>query len=92
MSNAIEVSDANFEEEVKILEEVSNLRITNDLCDVKAIVSRAELADFKKLVTQIRIEPHLLEYRANLVEESWENPDLYFGASPRASIGILNSS
>ena len=88
----IEVDYPNFTEEVKILEEVSKLRITNDLSDVKSIIDKAELADFKKLVAQVRVEAHLLEYIAKLVENTRENPDLYLGASPRASIGILNSA
>ena len=88
----IEVDYPNFTEEVKILEEVSQLRITNDLSDVKSIIDKAELADFKKLVAQVRVEAHLLEYIAKLVENTRENPDLYLGASPRASIGILNSA
>jgi MoxR-like ATPase len=88
----VEVDYPNLTEEIKILEEVSNLRITNDLSDVRAIVSKAELAGFKKLVTQIRVESHLFEYIAKLVENTRENPDLYLGASPRASIGILNSA
>ena len=88
----IEVDYPSLEEEVKLLEEVSNMRITNDLSDVKAVVSKEELIDFKKLVWQIRVESHLLEYIAKLVENTRENPDLYLGASPRASIGILNAS
>lgn len=88
----IEVDYPSLSEEVKILEEVTNLRITNDLSDVKAIISKPELTAFKALVTQIRVEPHLLEYIAKLVENTRENPDLYLGASPRASIGILNSA
>jgi MoxR-like ATPase len=88
----IEVDYPSLSEEVKILEEVTNLRITNDLSDVKAIISKSELTAFKALVTQVRVEPHLLEYIAKLVENTRENPDLYLGASPRASIGILNSA
>jgi MoxR-like ATPase len=88
----VEVDYPSLAEEVKILEEVSNLHITNDLSDVKPIVSKTELAGFKELVTHIRVEAHLLEYIAKLVENTRENPDLYLGASPRASIGILNSA
>jgi MoxR-like ATPase len=88
----VEVDYPSLDEEVKILEEVANLRITNDLSDVKSIISRSELSAFKELVTKIRVETHLLEYIAKLVENTRENPDLYLGASPRASIGILNSA
>ncbi|RLD24461.1 MAG: magnesium chelatase [Bacteroidetes bacterium] len=88
----IEVDYPKHEEEVKILVEVANLRISNDLSDVKAIISKEELMDFKNLVTQVIVEPHLLEYIVKLVENTRENPDLYLGASPRASIGILNGS
>ncbi len=88
----VEVDYPSLEEEVTILEEVSNLRISNDLSDVKKVISKTELAGFKELVTRVRVERHLLSYIAKLVEDTRENPDLFLGASPRASIGILNAA
>ena len=40
----------------------------------------------------ILIEPHLVEYIAKIVLNTRENPFLYLGASPRASIAILNAA
>ena len=44
------------------------------------------------MVKQIIVEPNLIEYIAKLVVATRENAFLYLGASPRASIAILNAS
>ncbi|MEN8249291.1 MAG: MoxR family ATPase [Bacteroidota bacterium] len=88
----IEVDYPTLENEVRILEEVSNLNISNDLSDIKPVISKAEIAEFKATIRQVKAEPDLLNYIARLVENTRQNPDLFLGASPRASIGILNSS
>jgi len=44
------------------------------------------------LVTQIKIEENLLKYIAAIVINTRTNAFLYLGASPRASIAILNAS
>ena len=41
---------------------------------------------------QVLVEPNLLEYIAKLVVNTRENGFLYLGASPRASIAILNAA
>ena len=54
-----------------------------------------DVKDLKKLrddVRQVRVEKNLLKYIASLVENTRENAQLFLGASPRASIGILNAS
>jgi MoxR-like ATPase len=44
------------------------------------------------LISQVRTETNLMKYIAIIVENTRKNPNLYLGASPRASIGILNAS
>lgn len=82
----------SIEEEVLILEGVSNRTISSNLDDVRVILSKAELMEFRNLVKQIKVEANLIKYIAQLVENTRKNPNLYLGASPRASIGILNSA
>ncbi|MEQ9230335.1 MAG: MoxR family ATPase, partial [Cyclobacteriaceae bacterium] len=88
----INVDYPTLEEEIKILDGVSSNRISSNLEDVKKIISREELKAFRKQVTEIRAEANLIRYIVQLVENTRSNPDLYLGASPRASIGILNAS
>ncbi len=88
----INVDYPTLEEEIKILDGVSSNRISSNLEDVQKIISREELKAFRKQVTEIRAEANLIRYIVQLVENTRSNPDLYLGASPRASIGILNAS
>jgi len=88
----IEIGYPSVKEEVKILEGVSKNIINNNLDDVNVIISKEELREFRHLISQVRIEANLMKYIAILVENTRKNPNLYLGASPRASIGILNAS
>ena len=47
---------------------------------------------FRNLVQAIIIEPKLIEFIARIVNETRNNPALYLGASPRASLAILKSA
>jgi len=88
----IEIDYPSLKEEVKILEGVSKNQITNNLDDINVIISKEELLEFRNLISQVRVDANLMKYIAILVENTRKNPNLYLGASPRASIGILNAS
>src|SRR5690606_32077289 len=59
---------------------------------VTAHLSREQIAKFQELVNQIIIEAHLVKYIADIIVNTRNNPFLYLGASPRASIAILRAS
>lgn len=88
----VTVDYPSLDEEVKILEGVSTNRISSNLDDIRRIVTKEELMQFRKQVKEVRAEANLIKYIVQLVENTRSNPDLYLGASPRASIGILNSA
>lgn len=88
----IEVDYPKLEEEIEILERVSTKKISSDLSDVLKILNTTELKELREAVRNVRVEKNLLKYIASLVENTRENPQLFLGASPRASIGILNAS
>tara|TARA_R110002072_G_scaffold182786_3_gene338929 strand:+ start:174 stop:1268 length:1095 start_codon:yes stop_codon:yes gene_type:complete len=88
----IEVDYPKLEEEIEILERVSTGQIGGDLSDVKKILDVKDLKKLRDDVRQVRVEKNLLKYIASLVENTRENAQLFLGASPRASIGILNAS
>jgi MoxR-like ATPase len=60
--------------------------------DVKSILSAQKIIEFSALVRNIIVESKTIEYIANIVGKTRANPFLYLGASPRASIAILNAS
>ncbi len=60
--------------------------------EVAKVFSPNEVAATQALVEQIYIKDELLDYIAELVHETRHNPDLFLGASPRASLAILRSA
>ncbi|THH36453.1 AAA family ATPase [Neolewinella litorea] len=59
------------------------------LDDVQRVLSQAEISRFRQVVEAIYIRDELLDYIADLVHRTRAHPDLYLGASPRASLAIL---
>lgn len=79
-------------EEIAILQRENALKDNGKLDGVKTVITREDLLHYQAVVKQIMIEPHLIEYIAKIVSNTRENAFLYLGASPRASIAILNAS
>lgn len=60
--------------------------------EVKPVFTKALVAKYSGLVEKVFIRDELLDYIASLVHRTRTHPDLYLGASPRASLGILRLS
>ena len=88
----IAIDYPKLEEEILILEKEHFLESNEKLDKIKNILSATEIQNFQTLVKQIVIEKKLIEYIAKIVINTRENAFLYLGASPRASIAILNAS
>ncbi|HHG85819.1 MAG TPA: MoxR family ATPase [Bacteroidetes bacterium] len=59
---------------------------------VQQVMSREKIAEFRGKVREIHVEDKLIAYIARLVHDTRDNQSLYLGASPRASIAILNGA
>lgn len=81
-----------LEEEINIIQREHSLQNHGKLDHIQSILSGDEIKQYQDLVKQIIVEPNLLEYIAKLVVNTRENAFLYLGASPRASIAILNAA
>lgn len=81
-----------FEEEVQILQREHRRENGAKLKEIKAVLSVEELIEFQHLTRKIHIEPELIDYIAQLVWNTRDNSFLFLGASPRASLAILNAS
>jgi MoxR-like ATPase len=88
----ITVDYPSLAEEVKILEKEHALLNQGKLDDIKAVLTGEMIAEYQQLVKQIVVEQNLVEYIAKIVHNTRENAFLYLGASPRASIAILNAA
>ena len=88
----IDVSYPSLSEEVSILIN-QHAQTQNELLDnVNKILSAQQIAQYRQTIHSIIIEPKLVEFIARIVNETRNNPSLYLGASPRASLAILRSS
>lgn len=60
--------------------------------DVQIVVQKSDIENLKSIVRSVLVEQNIIEYIARIVRETREHPFLYLGASPRASLAILNAS
>lgn len=88
----IDIDYPNLNEEIEILTREQNLKGGIKTDQVTAHLSKAQINTFQNLVEQILVESHLLKYIADIIVNTRNNPFLYLGASPRASIAILKAS
>lgn len=88
----ITVDYPSLTQEIDILTKEHGFLDKDKIADVNAVISAKEIVDFQKIVKHILIENHLIAYIANIVSATRNNPLLYMGASPRASIALLNAA
>ena len=88
----ISIDYPNLSEEISILQRENALQNKQKLDNIKQVLSNIDILKYQGIVKQIVIEPQLLEYIARIVTNTRENAFLYLGASPRASIAILNAA
>jgi MoxR-like ATPase len=88
----ITIDYPKLDEEILIIQREHLLQDHGKLEAIKTILSAQEIKGYQALIKQIRVEQNLLEYIARIVVNTRENAFLYLGASPRASIAILNAA
>jgi len=88
----IAIDYPKIDEEIAIIQREHLLQDHGKLDNIKTLLSSAEIKQYQTLVKQIIVEQNLLEYIAKIVINTRENAFLYLGASPRASIAILNAA
>ncbi len=88
----ISIDYPKMDEEIMIIQREHLLQNQGKLDNIKTVLSSEEIKQYQALVKQIIVEQNLLEYIAKIVINTRENAFLYLGASPRASIAILNAA
>ena len=88
----INIEYPNLAEEIHIIQKENELQSRDKMSAIATIISQSHIIEFQELVKQILVEQNLIEYIAKIVLNTRENAFLYLGASPRASIAILNAA
>jgi len=81
-----------LEDEYEIIRREHEAVNGDKTAEVKHVISGSQIAAYKSIVRRIIVEKNIIEYIAKIVNNTRENPFLYLGASPRASLAILNAS
>jgi MoxR-like ATPase len=89
----IEVKYPDLQEEIAVLRSIHQFNGETDLTKmVSKVVTATQIIEFQNLVREVRIDDKLLHYIAAIIHETRMNASLYLGASPRASIAVMNCS
>ena len=88
----IEIKYPSLEEEIEILTNQHQQKTDEQLKEVKPILSIEQIKALRTIIKSLFVEPKLLAYVAQLTHETRNNKSLYLGASPRASLAIVNSA
>lgn len=88
----IEVKYPTLSEEINILTTQQGKTQFQMLDNINKILSPVDIQHFRSQIQEVIIEPKLIEFIARIVNETRNNPALYLGASPRASLAILRSA
>lgn len=81
-----------LDEEVRILERHhANARLTS-LETIRPVLTADELLRLSDYVGKVYVEPSLLRYVAAIVHQTRTSKAVYLGASPRASVALMQSA
>ena len=88
----INIGYPTLEEEVTILEKHTDRQGGSELAGIEKVLEDSDMQKMQKLASQVKVEKSIMRYIANIVNGTRNHPMLYLGASPRASISIINSA
>ncbi len=88
----IEVNYPNLEEEIAIITGHHQRKGMAPVSDVKPVLTADQIRNYRGLVQQIHLEDNIIRYISQIIHETRNNASLFLGASPRASVAVLNSA
>ncbi|MFI5155162.1 MAG: AAA family ATPase [Chitinophagales bacterium] len=88
----INVSYPTAEQEIQILTNHHTQNTDDMIGKVRPVLSGIQVEDLRRKVNLIHVEEKLIRFITTLVGSTRNHKSIYLGASPRASIGILNGS
>ncbi|TDE11952.1 AAA family ATPase [Dyadobacter psychrotolerans] len=66
-------------------------RLSEAVNEVKSVITASQLSALRDIILHVHVEENLLEYIVKIVGATRSHPALFLGASPRASVALLNS-
>jgi MoxR-like ATPase len=88
----IEVKYPTLEEEISILTRQHQQKTTDQLSEIKPLLSAADIIQLRQQVRALHVEDKILEFTAKIIHETRNSKSLQLGGSPRASLAIVNAA
>lgn len=88
----IEVDYPDFKDEVEILKTHHERKGRLPEAEIEAVLTPERISELREQIYDIIVEEKLLNYIAEIINKTRNHPHLYLGASPRASIAVMNAS
>ena len=88
----INVGYPTVDEEITILDNNHARKGLSEINMIEPFLEKSEIIEYRKKVKNIHIDENLRKYIAQIVNKTRNNSSLFLGASPRASIAIMNTS
>lgn len=88
----IEVKYPSLEEEIAIITQQHQHRTADQLADIQPVLTAQQVVEFRAQVRNLHIEPKLLEFVAKIIHETRNNSSISMGASPRATLAVVNAA
>jgi MoxR-like ATPase len=88
----IEVNYPSADEEAQILLLAHERKNHTALMEVNPLLTAEQIADYRTKISSLHIDSSLLRYIAQVVTQTRTHHSLYLGASPRASLAIMNGA
>ena len=82
----------NLEDEIKVLQAHDKTKKFTKLNEIEPIISKSELLELREKSHRIFIDEKMIRYIAQIIQETRCNKSIYLGASPRASIALMETS
>ncbi|MGC4057390.1 MAG: MoxR family ATPase [Chitinophagaceae bacterium] len=85
----INVGYPSLEEEVQILSRQQQTAVAHQLASVSPVLHASDVLRAQSEVQSVHAEANILRYTAQIIHATRNHPSLFVGASPRASIALL---
>ncbi len=88
----IEVSYPSVQEEIQMLASLHERKGINDLSQIKPVLTKAQIQSYREVVQAVHVDTKLFNYIAGIIQETRKSGDIFLGASPRATIYLMNAA
>jgi MoxR-like ATPase len=85
----------SYEEEIQILQgnyQRARQQQPNPVAVINAVMTTEQLSNLRQKVNQVLVSTNVLAYIAKIIQQTRNSKFLYLGASPRASVALLNAA